>query len=136
MTNLKIAIIYSSIIGSILSEFEKDKKPVQDLKRQVKKFMYKRSRTNTKDFKEAIKRGEEVWTATLEEYKTGNVKIDAFYIIVALWSSHSELLAKFVNLSEKRIERFCMLNDSELLKAEQDAYKVASFINNMIKNDC
>lgn len=132
MNNIQTAIIYSSMLGSILNEFEKSPKAIMDLKMQVKKFMFKRSRTNKKKFIEAIHEGQKVWNDAINHYAKQNMKIDSFAIIVALWSSQSELLSKFVNLTQKRIDRFSLINDSELLEAELDAYAVASYINNTV----
>jgi len=133
MNNLQIAIIYSSLLGSILNEFDKSPSPIMDLKKQVKKFMFKRSRSNKKEFMEAIHKGQSVWNEALDHYRDSNLKIDSFALIVALWSSQADILGKFVNLTQKRIDRFSLINDSELLGAELDAYKVAEHINKLIK---
>ena len=133
MNNLQVSIIYASIIGSILNEFEQTKKPVEEMKRQIKKFMFKRSRTNTKEFMEAVRNGNEIWANTVDYFAEEKLSIDAFSTIVALWSSQAELLTRFVNLSENRIERFSMLNDNDRLDAEMDAYKVAQYLNKEIK---
>lgn len=133
MNNLQVSIIYSSIIGSLLSEFEQSKKPIEDMKRQVKKFMFKRSRTNKKEFQEAVKQGNKIWVNTIAHFEEAKLSIDVFSTVIALWSSQADLLARFVNLNENRIERFSMLNDNDRLDAEMDAYKVAEYLNNEIK---
>ena len=53
MTNLQQAIAVGSMIGSILSEYKgKDNTgPVQELKRVIKRMMFRRSRTNAKEFR-------------------------------------------------------------------------------------
>jgi hypothetical protein len=121
------------MIGSILAEFEQTKKPIEDMKRQIKKFMYKRSRTNTKEFHEAIKAGNKIWIDAIDYFTSENLSIDAFAVIVACWSSHADALAKHVNLTQKRIDSFSMINDSERLEAEMDAYRVADYLNQKIK---
>jgi len=133
MTNLQIAIIYSSMLGSILNEYDKSPKAIMDLKRQVKKFLYKRARSNQKEFTEAIRIGQKVWVDAINKFAEDEIKIDSFAIIIALWSSEAKTLTKFVNLSEKRMEKFSMANSSDLLSPELDAYRVAGFINNAIK---
>lgn len=133
MNNLQVAIIYSSVIGAMLAEFEDTKKPLVEMKRQVKKFMYKRSRTNTNEFNEAIMQGNEIWTKAIDNFAEKNLSIDAFSTIIAIWSSQSELLSRFVNLTEKRVERFSMLNDNDNLDAEMNGYIVARYLNNEIK---
>ena len=133
MTQLQISIIYSSIIGSILSEFEQTKRPIEELKRQIKKFMFKRSRSNRKEFDEAIKAGNKIWIDAIDYFTKENLSIDAFAVIVACWSSHDDALAKHANLTQKRIDSFSMLNDSERLEAEMDAYRVSDYLNQKIK---
>ena len=135
MTNLQTAIIYASMLDSILAEFEKSPQAIMDLKRQVKKFMFKRSRTNKKEFREAILLGHKLWKDSIDHHAEKEMKIDSFALIVALWSSQAELLKKFVNLTERRIERFSLINDNELLGAELDAYKVAEYINGLVKDE-
>ena len=134
MTNLQKAITYSSVIGSMLNEYEKTPAAIQDLKRQVKKFMFKRSRTNAKEFQEAIKKGNEIWIKAIDNFAEQNLKIDAFSTIVAVWSSQAELLARFANITEKRMDKFCILNDNDDLEAEQAGYRVAEYLNEHINN--
>ena len=133
MTNLQISIIYASMIGSILNEFDQSKSPIEEIKRQIKKFMFKRSRTNTIDFTAAIKAGNKIWVDAIDHFTKENLSIDAFAVVVACWSSHADYLAKHVNLTQKRIDRFSMLNDSERYEAERDAYVVAKYLNDKIK---
>lgn len=135
MNNLQIAIVYSSIIGSMLNEFEKTKKPVEDMKRQVKKFMFRRSRTNRKEFYAAIEVGTNVWQRAIDHFAEQELKIDAFSTIVALWSSNADIFSRFVNLTEKRIEKFSMLNDNDILDAELSGYKVAEYLSKIIKEN-
>jgi len=133
MNNLQIAIIYSSMLGSILNEFDKSPRAVMEIRKRIKKFMYKRARSNNKEFTEAIKRGDSVWRETLEFFRKQELKIDSFALIVALWSSNSGTMEKFVNISQAKMDKFCMLNDNDLLNAELDAYKVAEYLNTKIK---
>ena len=133
MTNIQTAIIYASMLDSIIAEFEKSHPAIMDLKSQVKKLMFKRSRTNKKEFHEAILLGHKLWKDAIDHHAEKEMKIDSFALIVALWSSQAELLKKFVNLTERRIERFSLINDNELLGAELDAYKVAAYINGLVK---
>ena len=135
MTNLHKAIIYASMFGSILSEFDKSPKAIMDIRVQVKKFMYKRSRTNRKEYVEAVKIGHKVWSDAINHYAEKNLKIDSFALVVALWSDQAELLARFVNLTQKRMDRFSLINDNDLLVAELDAYEVADYINKLIEKE-
>lgn len=135
MTNLHKAIIYASMFGSILSEFDKSPKAIMDIRVQVKKFMYKRSRTNRKEYVEAVTIGHKVWSDAINYYAEKNLKIDSFALVVALWSDQAELLARFVNLTQKRMDRFSLINDNDLLDAELDAYEVADYINKLIEKE-
>lgn len=132
MTNLQITIIYSSIIGSMLNEFEQTKKPIEKMKKRVNKFMYRRSRTNEKEFIEAIKAGNEIWVKAIDHFSDEKLSIDAFSTIIAVWSSQADNLSRFVNLSQKLIDSFSMLNDNDRLDAELDGYKVANYLNDEI----
>lgn len=134
MNNLQTAIIYASIIGTILSEFETSNKTITILKKRIKKFMFSRSRTNKKDFLEAVRKGEEVWGDAINHFAKEKISIDAFSTIIAVWSSQAELLARMVNLSEKRVEKFSMLNSNDRLDAELNGYKVAEYITGSISN--
>lgn len=133
MNNLQIAIIYSSIIGTILSEFETSNKTITILKKRIKKFMFSRSRTNKKDFLEAVRKGEEVWGDAINHFAKEKINIDAFSTIIAVWSSQAEILERFVHLSEKNIEKFSLLNSNDRLDAEMNGYKVAEYLTKGIK---
>lgn len=128
MTNLQTAIIYASAIGSILNEWsaKESTRAILDLRGQIKKFMYKRSRSNQKEFLEAIKIGDKAWTATIDQFKDSDIKIEAASTIIALWSAQADSMARFANLTQKRVDRFAMMLDgSNSLEVEQNAYTVA-----------
>lgn len=134
MKNLQIAIVYASAIGSILNEWsaKESTRAILELRGQIKKFMFKRSRTNEKEFMAAIKVGDKAWQATIDQFKDANIKIEAVSTVVALWSGQADNLARFANLTQKRVDRFALMNDgAHDVEVEMNAYLVADAL---IKN--
>ena len=138
ISNLQIAIIYSSCIGSLVNEWNPNEstRAINDLKIQIKKFMFKRSRTNKKEFLIAIKIGNMAWKKSIDHFAKESLKIDAYSIVIALWGKQSEILTKFTTLSEKRIEKFWLSSPQDhTLESEMNAYKVADYLDKQIKEE-
>jgi len=135
--NLKTSIIYASMIGSLLNEYEpkENNSSINELKKQLRKFMQKRSKTNTSEFLQSLKIGNEVWIKSIDHFKENSYLIEAVSLVVALWSRQAETLAKFCNLTEKRIDAFALQNmsDNHTLESEQNSYTVANYLNSQIE---
>lgn len=139
MTSRQIAIVYAVCIRAILSEYDakESTRAILEIRGQIKKFMYKSLRSNTKQYLQATEISEKAWSDTIDEYKELNLKVEAVSLVVALWSAEADRLTKFANLSQKRIDHYALMNDGEHeLEVEQNAYKVAdSLIKNIRKYD-
>ena len=133
ITDLQKAILYVSILGSILNEYtyQESNRAIFELKAKIAKFMKQRKRTNPKDYVKAVMHGKEVWCKAMEA--TSNARVTGVHLIMAIWENEEQLLSRMANLSEKRMNAFGRLDDGKHeLEAEHNAFdvgqKLVSFI--------
>ena len=88
---LQNAIMISSIIGSILSGYDnlvakERKRPILVLRARIKKFMFVRSRSNTKVFLEAIKCADTAWQTSMTHFAKNKLQRLADAMLITLFS--------------------------------------------------
>ncbi len=131
---LQNAIMLSSIIGSILSDYDnalakERKKPILVLRARIKKFMFARSRSNHREFLEALKCADNAWRTSMSYFTKYKLQIDAVATVVKLHNLYEESLSRYANIHEKQIEAFARDMEKEItLKIEMDSYKVADYL--------
>jgi len=130
-TPLQNAIIVSSIVGSIMSSYdvtipEERKKPINEIRRRIKKFMYRRSRSNKKEFLESIKIADSIWRDTVNYFAEKHLKIDAVFTILGLYNKYADEMSKYANVREKQMERYSY--DANSGEVEFTSYEVSDYM--------
>lgn len=133
-TPLQNAMMLGSIIGSILSNYDpkvaRDRaRPIQTLRARLKKFMYIRSRSNHKEFAEAVNYANIAWQKSINHFVEQKLKIEAISTIVRLYDLYEEPLTKYANVRAKQIEAYAMgITEDTTLEHETNSYEVADYI--------
>jgi len=133
-TPLQEAIILSSIIGSLMSNYDpklasERLKPIEVIRARIKKFMYQRARTNAKEFREALIYADRAWQKSIDHFAEHNYKIESVSTIIRLYDLYSKPLSRFVNLHEKQMEAFSMHQSKDVtVEIEQQSYEVSDFM--------
>ena len=122
----------SSIIGSIMSNYnpaiaKERRKPINTIKQRVKKFMFTRSRSNAKEFEEAIAIANAVWVKAVNHFAEHGLKIDAVSTVVNLYGRYEESLSKHANINSKQIEAYSY-NPVVGLSIEEQSNLVSEYI--------
>ena len=130
-TPLQNAIMISSIIGSIMSNYDPRvaadrKKPINEIRRRIKKFMYKRSRSNVKEFHEAIAVSDAAWKNCINHFIEQNIKIDAVSTVVRLYDLYADAMSKHANIHDKQMEAYAL--DAYTGAIEMTSYEVSDYI--------
>lgn len=130
-SELQKAIAVSSMIGSILANYDPKKasdrkKPIQVLKARIKKMMFKRSRSNKKEFIDAVTISDVIWRKAIEHFEKQNVTIEAVAITIRLYDLYEPQLSRFTNINERQIEAFARGMDSH--HYEDSSYIVADYL--------
>lgn len=132
MTELQKAIIISSMIGSILANYDPRKKAERGkglviLRKRLKKMMMQRSKSNRKEFIEAIQVGDKVWRDAVNHFSDKNISIEAVSITIRLYHLYSTQLQRFANIGDRQIDAFAMGgNGTE--GHEKNSFIVADYI--------
>ena len=129
----------SSIIGSIMSNYDtkladERKKPIDTIRKRIKKFMFQRSRKNEKEFLAAVKCADVVWRASVNHFAEHKIKIDAVSTVIRLYDLYADVLSRYVNLHEKQMEAYAYkaeLNDTSI---EHSSYEVSDYILDELSN--
>jgi hypothetical protein len=133
-TPLQNAMMLSSIIGSILSNYDpkvaRDRqKPILILRERFKKFMYVRSRSNKKEFLEAVEFADIAWKNSISHFVQQKLTIEAVSTIVRLYDLYEEPLTKYANVRVKQIEAYAAgITNDTTLEYEMNSYEVADYI--------
>lgn len=133
-TPLQNAMMLSSIIGSILSNYDpkvvRDRaKPIVTLRARFKKFMYVRSRSNTKEFLEAVKFADIAWQNSINHFVKQKLTIEAVSTIVRLYDLYEEPLTRYANVRAKQIDAYAAgITEDTTLQHETNSYEVADYI--------
>ncbi|MCX6076040.1 MAG: hypothetical protein NTW78_04045 [Campylobacterales bacterium] len=133
-TPLQNAMMLSSIIGSIMANYDPTKakerlRPITELKARLKKFMWTRSRSNKNEFFEAIQFADRAWQKSINHFADKKLSIEAISTIVRLYDLYEEPLTKYANIRSKQIEAFARgVTDATSLQHEMNSYEVADYI--------
>ena len=133
-TKLQNAIIISSIIGTIMSEYDprnpkENTKSINIIKARIKKFMFSRSRKNPTDFAKSVMFANVVWREAVEHFAQKKMTIEAVSTILGLYNLYEEELSKFANLNQKQMENFSMnQSDTTILAYEKNSCEVSNYI--------
>lgn len=132
-TPLQHAIMLGTIIGSIMSNYnpyiaDERKKPIETIRKRLKKFMFKRSRTNEKEFLGAVAFANIVWRKSVNHFAEQNIKIDAVSTIIRLYDLYAEPLSKYANIHEKQMEAYAYGSEMQDADIEQTSYEVSDYI--------
>ena len=132
-TPLQNAIIIGSMIGSIMNVYDPRKreerlKPIQVVRQRVKKMMFSRARSNTKDYVKAVLIADKAWQAAIDEFKERGMRIEVAHTVAALYARYEEPMAKYALLREKHMEAFELTAGVPLEGVEYNSYEVAHFI--------
>lgn len=104
-------------------------KSIQELRARFKKFMYVRSRTNKKEFLEAIKYADEAWRKMVEHFMEQKLAIEAVSTIIRLYDLYEEPLTKYANVRAKQIDAYAMgISEDTTLQLETNSYDVADYL--------
>lgn len=136
MNNLQTAIIYVSMVDSLIKEFapQESNNAINDIKRVTTKFLKQRQRTNAKMFIEAILTANTAWTNSIKYFAEKNYKIDVYSLINGLWVDQEEIILKYTNLTEKRVAKFLLSSDDlHTYESEKQAYEVSSYLTDQLK---
>jgi len=130
-TPLQNAIIISSIIGSIMSNYdnsvkEERTKPIAEIRRRIKKFMFRRSRSNAKEFHEAIAVANAAWQNAVNHFVGKGLKIDAVSTVIRLYDLYADAMSRYANIHEKQMERYA--NGAYSGDIELTSYEVSDYI--------
>lgn len=133
-TPLQNAIMLSSIIGSILSNYDPRessdrRKPILELRARFKKFMFVRSASNKKEFLEALRFADAAWKKAIDHFVKYKLTIEAVSTIIRLYDLYEEPLTKYANVRAKQIDAYAAgIIEKTTLELEQNSYEVADYI--------
>lgn len=124
MNKTQQAIILTSIIGSVLDEYDdkESKGIISTLKHDCKRFMMAQSGTKTlpfigvkvvnsqahKRFYNSVMIGDRIWQKTINRYAKQGVTIEATSLIKAIYDFAPDVLAKHARISQRKIEMLLM----------------------------
>ena len=136
-TPLQNAIIISSLIGTLLSEYsvKENTKIITLLKRRIHKFMYSRSRTNKKEFLEALRISEAIWKQSINHFAKKKTKLEVISTVIRLHDLYSTEVSRFANIREEHLESLSAnQSESTTQEIELDSYEVADYILNELSS--
>jgi len=132
-TPFQNAVIISSTIGSIMSNYDvtlanERKKPINEIRRRIKKFMFKRSRSNAKEFHEAIALSNVTWRNCVNHFAEKNIKIDAVSTVIRLYDLYGDVMSRYANIHDKQMEAYAYGSAILHVDIEQSSYEVSDYI--------
>ena len=138
MTDLQRAIIMGSIIGSLMSAYDptkarERKKPISIIRARIKRAMFKRSRSNKKEFTEAIKVANEAWKTSVTHFLDDKITIETIATVMRLYDLYSVPLSRFFDLHEKQIQDFA--NGQDDFVFEEKSFEVADYIIDVLADE-
>ena len=102
------AVIYASMIGSILSEYEDDEitYTVASMKTNITLMLKSASMTNIMLYTKYIAISEDVWRSSLNKFSTANKKIEIIRVVAVLYDEAKSELNRLCKITDKMIDRF------------------------------
>ena len=128
---LQNAIIAGSIIGSLLAMCDPNvnNKSVAIIRANIKKMMFKRSRSNKKEFLEAVKISDTVWQETINNFFDKKLSLEVLTTSMRIYDIFEAPLTKFANVSHKKIEKMMMKVDERIdADIEANSFIIADFM--------
>mgnify|MGYP006883057660 CR=1 FL=1 len=129
-TPLQNAIIATSSIGSLLSSYNPNdtNKNIKQVRRDTKKLMMSRSKTNPKEFKEAIAIADKAWRDTINHFceVEEKMEIEALYATMTVFNLYEAPLKRFANITNKKIENI-MFNTDTTYKHQVNSEKAMNY---------
>jgi len=132
-TPLQNAVMISSIIGSIMSNYDatladERKKPINEIRKRIKKFMYKRSRSNKKEFYAAIALSDTAWRECINHFAKNNLQIETISTVIRLYDLYANTMSRYANIHDKQMEAYAYCSSIQNVDIEQTSYKVSDYI--------
>jgi hypothetical protein len=131
-TPLQNAIIVASIIGSIMAHYDPRlaadrKKPIDTIRKRVKKFLFRRSRISAKEFIECCAIADEAWQETVNHFVEKKISIDAVSTVIRLYWLYADALSKYANINDKQMEAYAYGGNINQ-EIEHASYEVSDYI--------
>jgi hypothetical protein len=136
MNPLQIAVVIASLMGTVLSIYDNSvasdrKKSILILRARIKKFMYSRSRSNSKEFLEASAIADLIWQDTINFYKGEKTAVDVVSVCMVIYDLYEDVLSHYANINSKQMGAFCRgieFEDLMTLELESKSYQMGYFI--------
>ncbi len=125
------AIIYGSVMGSILNEYshKEQTKAINQIRADIRKMMSSRSRTNYKELHGAIMIADRAWKRAIDHFAAKNISIEAIRTTANLYAAAPEELKRFANITQKKIDALERSADhSTSLDVEMSSHEVSDYI--------
>ena len=102
------AIIYASMIGSILNEYEGNEitYTVASMKKNIEIMLKSANMTNAMLYVKYIAISEDVWRSSLNKFAATNHKIEIIRIVAVLYDEAKSEMNRLCKITDKMIERF------------------------------
>lgn len=128
-TNLEKAIIASSLINTIFSEYVPGElnRSSELVRSRIAKFMRKRSKSNKAIFLDCIMTTDKAWRETISHFAKDKIKIEAKSTIAFIYNQFSSELEKFANVQDKHIEKM-MIDTTSDYEAEINSDKIMEYL--------
>jgi len=130
VTKLQTGIIVGSMIGAVINMYslKESAKPVNTLKKRIRQMMLKRSKSNPKEFEEAIKIADTIWRDAINEFEARKIKIVTSTTVLNFYTYYENELKKYVGITEKNIESFLLWSGYSTVELEATSYEVTDYI--------
>lgn len=148
MTNKQKAIILTSMIGTILSEYDdtESTKAVQELKFVCQRFMFSQSGTvqlpfkgmriidakKYKNFLHSVMIGDRIWKNALDRYAKQSITIEAVSIVTALYEFDKNVLT---HISNRKMDAFKMEAKDGNEDCKRAGYVIGGFLRELLAKE-
>lgn len=123
---LKKAVIYASIIGTVLNEYELHErtKQITAILNNVQRFLLITRRKQPVIYLEALEVANKAWVDTVLHYREHDKKLESVTVINEFYGEAREYLRKYAKLSIEMINQFSDSYDGEIV----DSYEVSDYL--------
>ena len=97
------------------------------IRKRTAKYMRQRSKTNRKEFIDAIMATDKAWKETIAHFVKDHVKIEAKSTIRAIYNYFEEEISKYANIRAEHIEKFLIIGTSDA-EAEHNSDMVVDYL--------
>lgn len=104
---MQTAIIYASIIGTILNEYDHSEQTnaINQIRSDVRKLMSSRSKSNHKEWHEAVMLADEAWKKAINHFVKHKLSIEAIRAVANIYAAAPDELKKYANITQKKIDK-------------------------------